>query len=66
MVRTAELEHRFKLHEPENLAAAERAIPLKRIGAPEEVADVVSFLVSDDARYITGQKILVDGGQFMF
>jgi NAD(P)-dependent dehydrogenase (short-subunit alcohol dehydrogenase family) len=30
------------------------------------VADVVSFLVSDKARYINGQKILVDGGQFMF
>src|SRR5439155_251266 len=35
---------------------------LKRWGAPEEVARVVSFLASDDASYITGQTIVVDGG----
>ena len=66
MIRTAEVEQRFKLHDVERLQAVERAIPLKRIGTPEEVADVVSFLVSDAARYITGQKISIDGGQFMF
>jgi acetoacetyl-CoA reductase/3-oxoacyl-[acyl-carrier protein] reductase len=66
LIRTGEIEHRFKLHEKQNVEAAERAIPLKRLGVPEEVADVVSFLVSDAARYITGQKILIDGGQFMF
>ncbi len=37
-------------------------IPLKRIGTPEEVARVVAFLASDDAAYITGQVIRVDGG----
>lgn len=37
-------------------------IPLKRIGQPEEIASVVSFLVSDSASYITGQVINVDGG----
>ena len=37
-------------------------IPLNRFGSSEEVAKVASFLVSDDARYITGQVILVDGG----
>jgi 3-oxoacyl-[acyl-carrier protein] reductase len=37
-------------------------IPLARFGAPEDVADLVSFLVSDRARYITGQVLGVDGG----
>jgi 3-oxoacyl-[acyl-carrier protein] reductase len=39
-------------------------IPLKRIGEPEEVASVVSFLLSKDSTYITGQTISVNGGLF--
>ena len=35
---------------------------LKRIGKPEDVADVVAFLASDAARWITGASIPVDGG----
>lgn len=38
------------------------SIPLKREGKPEEVANVVKFLASDDSSYITGQVISVDGG----
>lgn len=37
-------------------------ISLGRIAEPEEIADVAAFLVSDAARYLTGQEILVDGG----
>lgn len=36
--------------------------PLRRLGAPEEIADVVAFLASDDARFITGQLLGVSGG----
>ena len=39
-----------------------RAIPLGRLGNPEDVAKVVRFLVSPDASYITGQTLCVDGG----
>nr|WP_296773464.1 SDR family NAD(P)-dependent oxidoreductase [Rhodococcus sp. (in: high G+C Gram-positive bacteria)] len=47
---------------PERFAAAEQQIPLKRFGTPQEVASVVAFLASDDASYINGQTISVDGG----
>lgn len=40
-------------------------IVLKRIGQPEEVADVVAFMCSDLARHITGEVIKVDGGQYI-
>jgi len=40
------------------------AIPMARVGQPEEVARVIRFLCSDDASYITGQIIAVNGGMF--
>ena len=40
-------------------------IPLGRLGKPEEVAKLVRFLVSDDANYITGQVININGGMYM-
>ena len=39
-----------------------RAIPLRRAGQAEDVADVVVFLLSDKARYVTGETICVAGG----
>lgn len=40
-------------------------IPLSKLGKPEDVANVVRFLASDDANYITGQTIHIDGGMVM-
>jgi 3-oxoacyl-[acyl-carrier protein] reductase len=39
-----------------------KMIPMKRIGQPEEIASVAAFLASDDAAYLTGQVLRVDGG----
>ena len=47
------------------LRAVTGAIPLKRLGQPAEIAPVVAFLASDDAGYITGQVISVNGGLTM-
>ncbi|MFL2733287.1 MAG: 3-oxoacyl-ACP reductase FabG, partial [Gammaproteobacteria bacterium] len=47
----------------EDLLASQ--IPLGRLGKPEEIADVVNFLASEEANYITGQTIHVNGGLFM-
>jgi enoyl-[acyl-carrier protein] reductase III len=46
----------------ETAAALKRAIPLRRSGTPEDVAELVAFLVSPAAAYITGQSITIDGG----
>jgi 2-hydroxycyclohexanecarboxyl-CoA dehydrogenase len=45
--------------------AVTRAIPLRRLGTPQDVADVVAFFVSDDSRYLTGQVLSIDGGLTM-
>ena len=42
-----------------------KLIPMRRIGKTKDIADVVAFLASDDARYMTGQVIAVDGGLTM-
>jgi len=47
---------------PEGLEKAAEFIPMGRIGEPEDIADVILFLASDAARYLTGQVIVVDGG----
>jgi 3-oxoacyl-[acyl-carrier protein] reductase len=45
--------------------AMQERIPVKRIGKPGDVAEVVAFLASEKASYITGQVITVDGGMCM-
>ncbi|MCW2904372.1 MAG: short chain dehydrogenase/reductase family oxidoreductase [Streptosporangiaceae bacterium] len=47
---------------PEGLAAAGKIIPAGRVGRADEVARVIRFLTSDDAAYVTGQQLIVDGG----
>ena len=47
---------------PEGL---KRAIPMRRLGVPEDYPGLVAFLLSDDAAYITGQTISVSGGLTM-
>jgi NAD(P)-dependent dehydrogenase (short-subunit alcohol dehydrogenase family) len=50
-------------NQPEPFVAAyENKVPLKRMGNPDDIAPAVSFLLSDDAKYITGQNLVVDGG----
>lgn len=47
---------------PEQLDRALAHVPLGRIGAPEEIAPVVRLLLSDEASYITGTSLVIDGG----
>jgi len=42
-----------------------QAVPMRRFGEPEEIGRVVLFLASSDSDFITGQSIIVDGGQWM-
>ena len=42
-----------------------QSVPMGFVAEPEDVAGVVAFLVSDDARYVTGQTLLIDGGRWM-
>jgi 3-oxoacyl-[acyl-carrier protein] reductase len=49
----------------EFLRGMEEAVPLGRLGTPRDVANAVLFLASDDASYITGTTIIVDGGQIL-
>lgn len=66
LVVTDETERRFGLDDPDVRRKREAAIPLARLGTPDDVADAVMLAVAPEARFITGQKIIVDGGQNMW
>lgn len=50
------------LNDPEKLNALLKNIPLARLGQPQDVANLVAFLASEEANYITGSTFVVDGG----
>jgi glucose 1-dehydrogenase len=50
------------LNNPDELKSLLNNIPLKRLGQPADVAEIVAFLASDKSNYITGTTIFVDGG----
>jgi NAD(P)-dependent dehydrogenase (short-subunit alcohol dehydrogenase family) len=52
-------------HSEEEIAAMAHSIPLGRIGTPDDIARVAVFLVSEEAGYITGQTLYVNGGTYM-
>lgn len=50
------------MNQPEKLAGLLQNIPAKRLGQPHDVAGAVAFLASDDADYVTGTTLVIDGG----
>lgn len=61
-IRTAQALSKEHSLGPEGLEKAAEFIPMRRVGEPDDIADVILFLASPAARYITGQVITVDGG----
>jgi NAD(P)-dependent dehydrogenase (short-subunit alcohol dehydrogenase family) len=50
-------------NQPEQFVNAyEKKVPMKRMGNPDDIAPAISFLLSDEAKYITGHNLIVDGG----
>lgn len=61
-IRTAQLLSEENSLGPAGAEKAAEFIPMGRLGTPEDIADVITFLASDGARYLTGQTLVVDGG----
>jgi 3-oxoacyl-[acyl-carrier protein] reductase len=61
-IRTAQLLSPIHSLGPEGAEKAAEFIPMGRLGEPEDIADVILFLASPSARYMTGQTVVVDGG----
>src|SRR5213078_2433723 len=58
--------NRSWVDDPVKRQAVEKHIPMRRAGDAEEMAAVTSFLLSDEAAYITGQTLFVDGGLTLY
>lgn len=65
-VLTDETERRFNLADPQVRQARVEAVPMNRLGTPDDIANAVMMLLADEAGFITGQKLFVDGGQNMW
>jgi NAD(P)-dependent dehydrogenase (short-subunit alcohol dehydrogenase family) len=63
---TEETEQRFGLQDPTVRRAREESVPLHRLGSPGDIADAVMLMLADESRFITGQKLVIDGGQYMW
>lgn len=50
----------------DDIQARGREVPLGRMGMPEDIADMAVFLASDESKYITGQTLHVNGGQYLY
>ncbi|MFS8047567.1 SDR family NAD(P)-dependent oxidoreductase [Rhizobium sp. BR 314] len=61
-IRTAQLLSEENSLGPAGAEMAAEFIPMGRLGEPEDIADVIAFLASNSARYMTGQVLVVDGG----
>ena len=66
MTETDELIDRFDLQNPVALARVLDEIPRHRLGQADDIADALEFLIGTKSSYINGQKLIVDGGQFMW
>ncbi|MDR2951405.1 MAG: SDR family oxidoreductase [Prevotella sp.] len=51
-----------KNQHPSFISKYNRKVPMRRMGSPDDIAPAVSFMLSDEAKYITGQNLIVDGG----
>jgi glucose 1-dehydrogenase len=58
--------NKFVLDDPEAKHAVEEEIPLGRMGKPEEIAAAVAWLASDQASYVTGTTVVIDGGMSLY
>ena len=66
MTETDELVGRFHLTDPQARSQVLEEIPQRRIAQRDDIADALEYLVGPHSAYVTGQKLIVDGGQFMW
>ena len=58
--------NQFVLDDPEQKHAVEEEIPLGRMGQPEEIAAAVAWAASEQASYVTGTTLVIDGGMSLY